>query len=256
MSADEPAPAAAPAPKAASVPAAAVAPASVDAPVNVAERSRAALVATFAVSTVVQLLMVVLGVFFVSAEDDISAMLLLLGWCLLGTGYAVATLIVLGLVSRRTRSAAARPTRIELGRAARIVSFTATFFASIVGVVAAFQVLTLRSDPTYGGLVAAIGVWAMLLAWGFLHWGFAQIYQQEYFSREVPPMRFPSTPHPGVIEFVYFSFTLGTSFAASDVEVQSTRVRWRVIWHSVLSFFFNGLIVVLALNTILSFGGR
>ena len=43
---------------------------------------------------------------------------------------------------------------------------------------------------------------------------------------------------------------LGTTFAASDVEVLSTRLRWTVVWHSVLSFFFNGLIIVLALNTI------
>jgi uncharacterized membrane protein len=36
------------------------------------------------------------------------------------------------------------------------------------------------------------------------------------------------------------------------VEVLSTRMRWTIVWHSVLSYFFNGLIIVLALNTIMS----
>jgi uncharacterized membrane protein len=51
---------------------------------------------------------------------------------------------------------------------------------------------------------------------------------------------------------VYFAYTLGTTFAASDVEVRTTRMRWTIVWHSVLSYFFNGLVIVLALNTIMS----
>jgi len=59
-----------------------------------------------------------------------------------------------------------------------------------------------------------------------------------------------------MVDFVYFSFTVGSSFAASDVTVLSSRTRWTVVWHSVSSFFFNGLIIVLALNTIMSNGFR
>jgi uncharacterized membrane protein len=98
----------------------------------------------------------------------------------------------------------------------------------------------------------AVGVWAMLLAWGFFHWGFAQIYYQRYWSTDQPMLRFPGTEHPRFIDFVYFAYTLGTTFAASDVEVLSTRMRWTIVWHSVLSYFFNGLVIVLALNTIMS----
>ncbi|WP_291055045.1 DUF1345 domain-containing protein [Herbiconiux sp.] len=215
------------------------------------------LVLAFVLSVTAQLMMLLFGVAFILSEQTEASIFALVSWCLLGTVYGTVTVVVLTLVSRRRRSAALPPSRMEMSLPARIVSFAGTFFATVIGLVAAFQVLTERSDPTYGVLVAVIGVWAMLLAWGSLHWGFAQIYQQQYYSAtasEAPPMRFPSTPQPGVIEFVYFSFTLGTSFAASDVEVQSTRLRWRVTVHSVLSFFFNGLIVVLALNTILSVG--
>lgn len=213
------------------------------------------LVLAFVLSVTAQLFMLLFGVAFLVSEETPQAIFTLVSWCLLGTVYGTVTVVVLTLVSRRRRSAALAPSRMEMSFAARLVSFAGTFFATVIGLVAAFQVLTERSDPTYGVLVAVIGVWAMLLSWGSLHWGFAQIYQQQYYSSpDAAPMRFPSTPHPGVIEFVYFSFTLGTSFAASDVEIQSTRLRWRVTVHSVLSFFFNGLIVVLALNTILSVG--
>ena len=48
---------------------------------------------------------------------------------------------------------------------------------------------------------------------------------------------------------------VGTSFTPNDVET-APPIRWTVVWHSVLSFFFNGFIIVLALNTIMggSFG--
>jgi hypothetical protein len=65
------------------------------------------------------------------------------------------------------------------------------------------------------------------------------------------PARIVSTSATSLASFV-FSYTIGTSFAASDVETLKPMIRWRVVWHSVASFFFNGLIIVLALNTITS----
>ena len=43
---------------------------------------------------------------------------------------------------------------------------------------------------------------------------------------------------------------IGTSFTPNDINTTS-RIRWTVTWHSVLSYFFNGFIIVLALNTIM-----
>ncbi|MFZ4893909.1 DUF1345 domain-containing protein [Plantibacter sp. Mn2098] len=200
-----------------------------------------------------QLAMVVVGFVFITADDFEDGFWSLLLWCGIGTVYAITVIVFLGRESRSDRPATShRPSRLELSKAARAVATGATIFASIVGLFAAFELLALRSDPGWQGLIEIIGVWAMLLSWGFLHWGFAQIYYQSYYA--VPererPLRFPNTPYPRITDFVYFAVTVGTSFAASDVETLSPRVRWRIVWHSVLSFFFNGLIIVLALNTI------
>ena len=37
----------------------------------------------------------------------------------------------------------------------------------------------------------------------------------------------------------------------ADVDILTRRVRWTVTVHAVSSFFFNGAIIVLALNTII-----
>lgn len=159
------------------------------------------LVLAFVLSVTAQLAMLLFGVWFLLAEETAESIFTLVVWCLLGTVYGTVTVIVLSVVSHRGQSAALPPSRMEMSVPARFVSFAGTFFAAVVGLVAAFQVLVERSDPTYGLLVAIIGVWAMLLSWGSLHWGFAQIYQQQYYSAAradaAPPMRFPSTTHPG-----------------------------------------------------------
>lgn len=219
-------------------------------------RRRPLIAAGYVVSLTVQLAMVVLGVLFVSAEDDRTVVLFLVLWCLVGTLYAAIALVVLGRQARReVQTPADRPGRIELSRPARIVSLVATILASLIGLVAAIQVLGIHNDPEVGSLIDIVGVWAMLLSWGFLHWGFAQVYFQRYYAEDERPLRFPNTTHPRIVDFVYFSYTLGTTFATSDVETLGPRIRWTIVWHSVLGFFFNGLIIVLALGTITS-GGR
>lgn len=94
----------------------------------------------------------------------------------------------------------------------------------------------------------------MVLSWGLLHWGFAQWYMYRYRTAEEPPLRFPKTPEPSIVDFTYLAFTIGTTFAVSDVETHSSRIRWLMTLHSVISFFFNGAIIVFALSRLTTFG--
>jgi uncharacterized membrane protein len=40
-------------------------------------------------------------------------------------------------------------------------------------------------------------------------------------------------------DFAYFAFTVGTSFAVSDVDVTDDTMRRAVLGHQILSFFYN-----------------
>jgi uncharacterized membrane protein len=255
---------------------------------------------------------VAFGVLFILADEESWFQLTSLAiWCLLSTTYLIVWLVILGRLSRTIWHSSA--TLIGMRPPSRLASMIVTILSSLIGVSAASELLVLRDDPDFTATIDFLGVWAMLLAWGFLHWGFAQIYYRLYHvgrsggrrhRAPVPPvdeaasgpavpdaasapvvaepsvgasfdsaaphaepsvgpspapaapererlLRFPATENPGLLDFVYVAYMIGTSFTPNDVET-SPRIRWTVVWHSVLSYFFNGFIIVLALNTIMS----
>ena len=226
------------------------------------------------VNLVALLAIVAVGLVFVFADEESDVQIgALATYCLLSTVYMIVWMFILGRISRRSWNVTSAATAIRPPN--RLASLLITILSSLIGISAASELLVLRNDPDFGSTIDFFGVWALLLAWGFLHWGYAQIYYRLYHvgpgrvrraagaavtaavtgavPAADPPMRFPATPNPGLLDFVYMSFMVGTSFTPNDVET-TTRVRWTVIWHSVLSFFFNGFILVLALNTIMGGG--
>ncbi|HEX4293581.1 MAG TPA: DUF1345 domain-containing protein [Rhizomicrobium sp.] len=65
-------------------------------------------------------------------------------------------------------------------------------------------------------------------------------------------LEFPGTPDPGIWDFLYFSFVVGTTAQTSDVEVRSTEMRRAVTLHSIVSFFFNTILIAMAVNAVVS----
>ncbi len=59
---------------------------------------------------------------------------------------------------------------------------------------------------------------------------------------------FPSEKQPDFLDFAYFSFVIGMTCQVSDVQVTSRRIRRIVLWHGLLSFGFNTVILALSLN--------
>ena len=53
-----------------------------------------------------------------------------------------------------------------------------------------------------------------------------------------------------MLDFAYFSFTIGTSFATSDVKVTSRTGREVVLGHTVLSFAYNTVLIAVVINVI------
>jgi len=175
----------------------------------------------------------------------------LAAWCVLATLYLLCTIVWLNIdlrVRERDHQVLKQMSAVAI---VRLVSTVTTFSSSLVGFAAAITLILIRGDPEMLTEYEVLAVWAMLVSWAMFHWGYSRIYHSRYYSREAErPLRFPGTKQPRLLDFVYFAFTNGASFAASDVQVKTTRMRWTVVWHTTLSFFFNGLIIVLTMNTI------
>ena len=98
---------------------------------------------------------------------------------------------------------------------------------------------------------------SVLSSWTFINTMFALHYAGVYFGRTHGKMRagleFPNTEQPGWMEFVYQAFTIGCTFASSDVNVTSARMRRIVAIQGVVSFFYNTVVLALAINVAAGF---
>ena len=63
---------------------------------------------------------------------------------------------------------------------------------------------------------------------------------------------FPGDRRPNYFDFAYFSFVIGMTCQVSDVQITSRRMRRIALFHSVLSFGFNTIILALLINIAVS----
>ncbi len=121
---------------------------------------------------------------------------------------------------------------------------------SMIGLSAALTVLyddAADADITF--IIQLQGVFTIALAWLMLHVSYSQRYAWVFY-RHGGGLKFPQTRYPVAVDFLYFALTMGSSFATSDVEVINRRMRWHVTGHSVLSFFYNAVVLAVAVSLI------
>lgn len=135
--------------------------------------------------------------------------------------------------------------------AARRATLVFTLVASLAGMAAAGTVVVEGATGGIGPTVKVLGVLAVIAAWLLLHAGYARYYLYLYYDAAAPGgLRFPDDVRPAVVDFTYFSLSLGTSFAVSDVEVTSQRTRFVVMGHSVVGFFYNTLVIAVVVGVL------
>ena len=98
----------------------------------------------------------------------------------------------------------------------------------------------------------ALVITSVLTAWTFSQVLFAIHYAGVYFAAVADGDRggleFPGTSNPGWTEFVYQAFVVGCTFASSDTNVTSTRMRRICVIQGVVGFYFNTIVLALAIN--------
>lgn len=103
----------------------------------------------------------------------------------------------------------------------------------------------------------ALAIASVPLGWLTLHtiaaFHYAHLYYGEAMSsrgdrQDAGGLEFPETSEPTGWDFLYYSFVIGMTAQVSDVQVLTTPMRRLTLAHGVASFFYNTVILALAVN--------
>ena len=62
------------------------------------------------------------------------------------------------------------------------------------------------------------------------------------------------TAQPTYSDFAYLAFTIGMSFAVSDIEPTSSDTRRKALPHALLSYLFGTILIAVAINLVTNLG--
>lgn len=133
---------------------------------------------------------------------------------------------------------------------------------TVVAVLLCLTSIFSLEGPRTSHLHLLISLASVPLGWLSLHtvvaFHYARLYYGNAANRDGKPdadpagLVFPATAEPSAWDFLYFSFVLGMTAQVSDVTVESASIRRVVLAHSIGSFFFNTVLVALAVNVAVS----
>jgi hypothetical protein len=136
--------------------------------------------------------------------------------------------------------------------ASRASSLFFIVFVSLVSLVLAISLAPEVRDleTTRGVSLAFLAALGVIAAWGILHASYSLHYAYLYYRNEGSPggLDFPGEQSPKQSDFAYFAFTVGTSFAVSDVDVTNNTTRRATLGHQILSFFYNTAILATVIS--------
>jgi uncharacterized membrane protein len=175
----------------------------------------------------------------------------------------------------------ANPKKLRQNTTLQDTSSNVIFFIVLISACASLSAVTLllrtvKDEPIETVILhLVLSVAAVIVSWILIHTLFTIRYAHFYFTpldhKAIDPKNttiknsafqnqdggdnghhkgliFPETHDPDYLDFAYFSFVIGMTAQVSDVQVSSGRIRRLVLFHSVLSFAFNTIIVALSIN--------
>jgi uncharacterized membrane protein len=148
--------------------------------------------------------------------------------------------------------------------------FILTAIATSLSLTDIFTLLHQRSLPL--SIRIGRGIFNVVLAWLALHVAATFQYAHLFYSVseshsdavitapepehfDTRGLIFPGTEMPVLWDFLYFSFVIGMTAEVSDVQVSKPRMRKLVLLHGIASFFFNTIILALAVNVAAGLSG-
>ena len=163
----------------------------------------------------------------------------------------------LGLMLRFAQTATDDDLRRHAEQADEGLGLILVLAALSVGVSLTAIVLVLNG-PQDGALARLLALAAAPLGWAMVHtllgFHYAHLYHRPKAAAPRGGLVFPGPHPPGAWDFLYFSFGIGMTAQVSDVTTSAQALRKVVLVHAVASFFYNTIILALAVNAAVTAG--
>jgi len=111
------------------------------------------------------------------------------------------------------------------------------------------------AGPPQRGLLTALAIGSVALAWLSVHTVFLLRYARIYYSPPDGGIEFGDEP-PDYSDFAYLALTIGMTFQVSDTDLSAKRVRRVALHHALISYLFGTVIVAITVSSVAGLLGR
>lgn len=131
----------------------------------------------------------------------------------------------------------------------------------VASIVSLFMALSSGSSPdpweVAASVISVLLGWFTVQAMAALHYAYEYYEEPETGKKDAVEggLGFQGDEDPDGYDFMYFSYTVGTSVATSDTKITSGAMRRLVLIHIIFSHLFNTIILASAVNVLMSLGG-
>jgi uncharacterized membrane protein len=144
----------------------------------------------------------------------------------------------------------------------RTIVFIFVLVAAVIGLFAIIFLLKILPDRNATGYWYHIGFSfiSVVLSWTLIHTIFTFRYAHLYYTcrreekgiekEQEGGLQFPNEDSPDYLDFAYFSFVIGMTFQVSDVTISSRQLRHLALFHALISFVYNTVILALSVSII------
>lgn len=144
-----------------------------------------------------------------------------------------------------------------------VIMYTTTL--AIVAVAVSSLFMLMNAKEVASPLALAFSLLSLPLGWFTIHSMAAMHYAHLFWRgdtkeanastrahKPVGGLLFPETDRPVGWDFLYFAVVIGMTAQTADTNISTTVMRKTVLVHSIITFFFNTIIVAAAVNLIVS----
>jgi uncharacterized membrane protein len=105
------------------------------------------------------------------------------------------------------------------------------------------------------GLLTALAIVSVVLAWLSVHTIYLLRYARDYYSPPEGGIDFHGEA-PDYVDFAYLALTIGMTFQISDTDITAKRIRRAALRHAPLSYVFGTVIVAITVSSVAALLGR